>query len=110
MPQGHLDTPLSKTGQEQAKMVGKYLSNVTFHLAISSDLSRAFQTAQAIKEVNPSLDEVEKWQVARERCFGTFQGRDAGEMLKALQGKDKQQLLNWGPELTHDTPRLQRPY
>ena len=96
--QGHLDIPLSQTGLEQARLVAKHLAPTSFSLAISSDLSRALKTGEAIRDGNNSFDEIEVWEVARERCFGEMQGQAAEVMLNAIKGKDKDQLFVWGPE------------
>ena len=96
--QGHLDTPLSDLGLQQAECVGKYLKDVTFSHAISSDLSRALQTGQAIVSSNPSLKgkEIEQWTVLRERCFGELEGQGVSVMQEATKNL-KGPLLDWGP-------------
>ena len=81
-PQGHLDTPLSSLGLQQAECVAAYLADTKFSQAISSDLSRALLTGQTIARANTSLGEaeVEQWEVMRERCFGELEGGAAGVM------------------------------
>lgn len=99
--QGHMDTPLNEVGLNQAKLVAKSLTNQHFDLAISSDLKRASQTAEAIWKENVSLNsgpEMEKWGVARERCFGEFQGRSVEEPLSITNSLDEEALLQWGPK------------
>ena len=98
MTQGHLDIPLSQTGLEQARLVAKHLAPTAFSLAISSDLSRALKTGEAIRDANNSFDDIEVWEVARERCFGELQGQAAEVLMNAMEGKDKDQLFVWGPE------------
>jgi broad specificity phosphatase PhoE len=46
--QGHSDVPLDETGREQAGALGQQFENLQFDAAYSSDLSRAFQTAELI--------------------------------------------------------------
>ena len=91
-PQGHLDTPLSSLGLQQAQAVAGHLAEQPFSLAISSDLQRAAQTGEAIVAANPSLSSLVRWEVARERCFGEFEGQPAETLVGAPH------LANWGPE------------
>ena len=46
--QGHSDVPLDAVGRFQATALGKHLSGEPFDLAISSDLSRARETAELL--------------------------------------------------------------
>ena len=97
--QGHLDTPLSPLGLQQAECVAAHLSDVTFSQVISSDLARALQTGRAILAANPSVrgSEIEQWPVLRERCFGQLEGQQAGLMQEAVKGLTRDQILAWGP-------------
>jgi len=95
--QGHLDTPLSDIGLQQAQLVAKHLSSTIFTLAISSDLIRALKTGQSIRENNKSFDDIEVWKVARERCFGEMEGKGVDVMMNAVRGKNKDQIFAWGP-------------
>ena len=109
-PQGHLDTPLSSLGLQQAECVATYLADTKFSQAISSDLSRALLTGQTIARANTSLGEaeVEQWEVMRERCFGDLEGGAAGVMQGRYPGPVRSlvQLLNYctfiGRELYSD--------
>jgi len=96
--QGHLDTPLSNTGLEQAKLVANHLAGTEFTLAISSDLLRALKTGQSIRDANNSFEEIEVWKVARERSFGEMEGKGVDFMLKEVKGKNKDQIFVWGPQ------------
>jgi len=97
--QGHLDTPLSTVGLQQAESVARYLSQLDFAAAISSDLARALQTCRAIVTANTSLTgrEVTLWPVLRERCFGQLEGKEATCMQEQVKGLNKDQILDWGP-------------
>jgi 2,3-bisphosphoglycerate-dependent phosphoglycerate mutase len=69
---GHLDSPLTPLGIQQAQALGHRLKNLGFDALYSSDLGRAVQTAEIIGRIcdkpvqlNSSL---------RERHMGVFQG------------------------------------
>lgn len=49
---GQTDIPLSDVGLEQARLVAQRLQNESFTHMISSDLSRAKETAEAIVRTN----------------------------------------------------------
>jgi broad specificity phosphatase PhoE len=70
--QGQSDIPLDATGHSQALALGAYLSNVAFAFAVSSDLSRATETAQAILAGRDlELGRDPRW---REMQFGAWEG------------------------------------
>ena len=76
--QGHLDIGLNATGRWQAERLGRALADEPISAVYSSDLSRAFDTAQAVAgavglqvKVDPGL---------RERAFGVFQGQTFDEI------------------------------
>lgn len=77
--QGHLDIALNPTGQQQALQLARALAEGDRPDAVySSDLSRARETAEAIREacgLSLQLD-----QGLRERCFGQFQGHTVEEV------------------------------
>lgn len=82
--QGHLDTHLSARGVEQAQRVAEYLRTVGIGRIISSDLTRAKDTAQTIADVlgmpvttDPRL---------RETHLGDWQGKSHGEVDDAHPG------------------------
>ncbi len=71
--QGQLDSPLTQTGVDQVKRTANKLKNIKFDLVFSSDLGRAYQSAQVImaqKDV-----EIKTTQLLRERHFGKFAGK-----------------------------------
>jgi probable phosphoglycerate mutase len=76
--QGHLDSPLTDRGVEQAKALGQRLAQETFSALYSSDLGRAVQTAQMIAAVTGR--EVVSDARLRERNLGIFQGLNGEEI------------------------------
>lgn len=75
---GHLDSPLTVLGREQAKALARRLQNIEFTQLYSSDLGRAVETAEIIGTAcgkNVQLDAG-----LRERHMGLFQGLTWEEM------------------------------
>lgn len=76
--QGWVDSPLTKTGEQQATKTGKMLSQIHFDVAISSDLGRTIATRDLIlaenqvSKVTPSVNKN-----FREVYFGSFEGIDS---------------------------------
>ena len=70
--QGHTDIPLNDRGREQARRAARSLAEEAIDVVVSSDLSRARETAQAIAEAAgvPLLTEPG----LRERGFGRVEG------------------------------------
>lgn len=70
--QGHIDIGLNQTGLEQAAAAGRWLRGAGISAIYSSDLKRAWLTAQTIAAalgLSPiSVPEM------RERCYGIFEG------------------------------------
>ena len=102
--QGQLDTPLSDHGIRQAECVGQYLKDVTFSHAISSSLSRALQTGQAIVNANPSLKgkEIELSTLLLDRNCGEFEGQGIEVWKQAMaevggENWDYDSIQHWGP-------------
>lgn len=68
---GHLDSPLTETGRRQAEAVSEALAPVRVDRVVSSDLSRARDTAAAIAarhgvavETDPALREIDLGEMA----------------------------------------------
>ena len=97
---GELDTELTDLGQRQAELVAKRLRDTVFQLAVSSHLKRARDTARAILEEQGEGQELEQWEVVRERNMGKLLEED--RELRAAQWtveaaiKDRS-LLTWRP-------------
>ncbi len=76
--QGHLDIPLNATGTQQASRVAQALADEPIEAIYSSDLLRAWQTADAIAL---ATDSPLKPDVGlRERGFGEFEGKTYAEI------------------------------
>jgi probable phosphoglycerate mutase len=75
--QGQLDIGLNPRGQWQAQRVAQALTDEPIASIYSSDLARAWSTAQAIAQQtrNPSARAVRPHTGLRERAFGTFEGQ-----------------------------------
>jgi probable phosphoglycerate mutase len=76
--QGHLDSPLTENGIQQANLLAEALKNKPFDFCYSSDLRRASNTAKIINKhlnlniiVNSNL---------RERAFGVFESLTREEL------------------------------
>jgi probable phosphoglycerate mutase len=74
--QGQLDIGLNDTGMWQAQRVGQALAGEDIHAIYSSDLGRAFQTAQAIAHAATRAQPLPliPTPALRERHFGHLQG------------------------------------
>ena len=77
-----MNTKLTEKGEMQVGLVANRLKDIKFDLAISSDLKRTVQTAEAILKRNDSIEKLKYWSVARERCMGDFEGNS--DVMKAL--------------------------
>lgn len=75
---GQVDLPLNGRGTMQAERVALRLSNAPIDVIVTSDLSRAFETARAIASHHPQAVVVPDARF-RERLFGVFQGRTRAE-------------------------------
>lgn len=80
--QGHTDVPLNATGSEQARALAARLRAVPLAGVVSSDLSRAAETARIVV-VELGLELAYMDAALRERSFGVFEGltRDECERL-----------------------------
>jgi 2,3-bisphosphoglycerate-dependent phosphoglycerate mutase len=112
--QGHLNIDLNETGRWQAERVGHALAEEPIHAIYSSDLRRAFETAQAIALAparlaasTPTPAEVTPHLQLRERHFGHLQGKTWAEIeteypeeCKLWRGRDPHWSPNGGESLT----------
>lgn len=70
--QGHIDIGLNATGLRQAQSAGAFLKNAEISAIYSSDLQRAWVTAQTIGTAL-NITPVATPEM-RERCYGVFEG------------------------------------
>lgn len=77
--QGHIDTCLNEHGRKQAKCAGERLSQIHFTHVISSDLKRAYETAQLMVQVlnenDKSIETIKQDHRLRERNFGVLENQ-----------------------------------
>jgi 2,3-bisphosphoglycerate-dependent phosphoglycerate mutase len=76
--QGHLDVPLNDTGRWQAERLAGAVADEGVAAIYSSDLLRAYQTAQALSRTTGLPVSTE--QALRERGFGEFEGHTYKEI------------------------------
>ncbi|XP_054809050.1 phosphoglycerate mutase-like protein 4 [Prosopis cineraria] len=100
--QGHLDIELNEAGRAQAAAVAERLSSEPkFSVVYSSDLQRAYETAQIIAAKCGGLEVVEDPDL-RERHLGVLQGVSRHEALKtnptAYTAKDLGEEIPGGGE------------
>ena len=70
--QGHSDIPLNRKGRMQALALAETLQHETLDGIYSSDLLRAFDTAEEIAKQHQLLVRADR--DLRERCYGAFEG------------------------------------
>lgn len=76
--QGHTDVPLNGRGRAQARCLEAAFEGVRVDRILTSDLSRAYDTAAHVANVTGAT--VERRKSLRERCFGEFEGLIFAEM------------------------------
>ena len=81
--QGHLDSPLTQAGEQQAKDIALRLKHIHFDEVFSSDLLRAKRTAETI--ILERKIAIKTTQALRERNYGVFEGKVYDEYNQALQ-------------------------
>ena len=83
--QGHLDVGLNATGRWQAERLGAALADESIAAIYSSDLVRAWDTAQSISQTTSSAVQTRKG--LRERGFGLFEGKTFDEIANQWPGE-----------------------
>lgn len=79
--QGHIDSPLNEVGLNQAKKIANYSQKLKIDKIYSSDLSRAYNTANEIAKLKKL--EVIKNKNLREGFFGDWEGQLVNDILKS---------------------------
>ena len=79
---GQLDVPLTEKGREQAKLTAEYLRDMPLTAIYSSDLQRAYETAQRIAALHNISITLAKG--LREIDAGMWQGRLVEDLPKAF--------------------------
>lgn len=90
---GQTDYPLTDTGREQARQAAEKLAGVSFSRCLSSDLSRARDTAAAC--VAGRAVEVELCPALREQDVGEMEGLSWEEMGTRFPGLRERYLQDW---------------
>lgn len=88
--QGWSNAPLTESGVADAFAAGERLRDVKFSHAYSSDLTRAYRTAQGILARNIAsgdLKQPEKLDNFREVFFGIYEGLLGSEVAKQISGE-----------------------
>ncbi len=108
--QGHLDSPLTQKGLSQAQALTRRLTNQRFSALYSSDLGRAYQTAQIISAATGRG--VVSDAKLRERNLGIFQGLRSEEIKTAYpeeyeiyRSRDPDHVIPGGESLRHQVER-----
>ena len=99
--QGQTNAPLSPAGQLQADRAGKYLENCQFDCAFSSDLERAFQTANTIIKMNKhkeSTHDLKTNMLIREKSFGKLENMTLSEYSKISKNDGCEDEYQYAPE------------
>lgn len=95
--QGQLDTVLTEHGQEQARLTARALDQIEFDGIFSSDLQRAYQTAEALAEGRDV--EVRPDARLRELHYGVLQGIAYSDFRDVLR---EHGVDDWGPGVFSD--------
>ena len=90
--QGHGNSNLTPKGIEQAELLADSMTKYPIDYIYSSDLGRAYQTAEIIG--NKLNIEVEKTEALREMNFGTWEGR----IIKDIIEEDPELYKMWRNE------------
>ncbi len=77
----NVDEPLNDTGRDQIRTAAKKLKKQTFDIVLSSDLSRAAESAKILAQ-ELKIDKVVILPALRERDLGAWSGRTESSILK----------------------------
>ena len=72
---GHIDTPLTTKGRQQAKLAGQAAHELAIDCGLSSPLSRAHETARIVaEEISFPLEQITLHDLLLERTYGPLEG------------------------------------
>ena len=93
--QGHQDSPLTQRGHQQIAALGTRMKTTEFDCLYSSDLGRAWQTAQSIAKATGHSIAGEFF--LREKNLGIFEGHDTERLLE-LYPAEYEQFHTFDPD------------
>lgn len=109
--QGWQDFPLSIEGERQAKFLGEFFKNRKLHAIYSSDLTRAYRTAEEISK-NTNVP-VQKLELFREINLGPLEGKTRAEIYEQFPEVKERSILTSGvpgtetiEEISHRCQRI----
>lgn len=94
---GWLDSPLTKTGREQAKIIALALKDKRIEAAFHSHLSRCKETLKEVLKFHPECRIIIEDDRLLERSYGVLQGMSHYEFVKKY-GFKKYKLIHRGYE------------
>lgn len=86
--QGHSDTELNKNGISQAKKIANYFKDKKIDIILTSDLKRAYKTAEIIKKIIKFKGKIIKSELLRERNYGSLEGKSYNLFFSAKKKFD----------------------
>ena len=93
---GWQDIPLTEKGRYEAKLAAKAVFDIEFDLLVTSDLKRAFETLEIIKEELKIFHlPTVKHEAYKERHYGIFTGKSKWEIKRDL-GEEKFKRIRRG--------------
>lgn len=92
---GHADWDLTDLGREQAKRTAQLFQNIPVDVVLSSDLLRAYHTAQAVADMKGLTVETDPG--FREIFVGPWEGQLEADVI----ARDPETLADWRRELKH---------
>lgn len=82
---GWVDIPLSEKGREEARRAALFLKDIGFHVAFTSDLSRAYETLEIIvRELGITHIPQIREPAFKERHYGKYTGKNKWQIKQAV--------------------------
>lgn len=98
--QGHTNIPLNELGRTQARSIQHFFVNNPVDKVFSSDLDRAFQTA----EIATQAKSIQKLESLREVNLGTIEGSTETEILQKYGAEAWQNWISLDPKADYAFP------